>query len=419
MKAGGRGQARDRGRDGEYEFHRGPVLRMLTKRFPRLDEDDRLALYHEAWGRVLEKRRAGEEIVSLRAYLMASTACDALHAVSRPRGPVPIGPDDPHISQLADSRVQPDEEVVMRDQARIARGVLDSLDERQRQVLKLRWDLQLSGPEVRAALGLSSRQYRRLAEAGATAVAERVEELESGEWSARTRSLLVACVVDVAADDEPRRGIATSRQRERARQLVETDPHAAALFAELRRAMERVAAVTPMPALVAAPGSQLDRVAAVVADLRGTLASTVDAGKQQATAAYLRAADPAVLSGNPRPGAAVAAIAGAVALGGGAFGAYEVAKPPERAETPAAVLDPGPPPPPDTPEVSPSPAASVDPEPAPPVDPPPAPGPQPAPPDPAASAEFTPEAIPPPAAQPPAQPPQPKPAEPTEFGFEN
>src|SRR5690606_10145022 len=128
-----------------------------------------------------------------------------------------------------------------------------------------------------------SRQYRRLSAEGATAVAERVAELRSGEWSARTRSLLVACVVEVDGEDEPRRGIASRRQRDRARRLVESDPHAAALFAELRRTIGRAAALAPMPALVAPSGSQLDRLAGLLVDLRGAIASGVDAGKQQAT----------------------------------------------------------------------------------------------------------------------------------------
>jgi hypothetical protein len=37
--------------EGEYERHRDAVLGMLAKRFPRLDEDERLAIYHDAWAR--------------------------------------------------------------------------------------------------------------------------------------------------------------------------------------------------------------------------------------------------------------------------------------------------------------------------------------------------------------------------------
>ena len=183
---------------GEYARHRRAVLGMLAKRFPRLDEDDRLAIYHDAWARVLVKRRRGEEIVSLRAFLLATAGAEALNAVTRRRPPSPVGPDDPLLTALADDGATVEEQVVTRDQARIARNLLDSLDERQRDVLKLRWDLQLSGAEVRAALGLSERQYQRLAEEGAAAIAERVEQLQNGAWSRRQRPPLssVICLMN-------------------------------------------------------------------------------------------------------------------------------------------------------------------------------------------------------------------------------
>jgi RNA polymerase sigma factor (sigma-70 family) len=207
--------------EGEYERYRRAVLGMLAKRFPRLDDDERLAIYHDAWTRVYVKRERGEPIGALRAYLLATAGAEALHAVSRGRTPTPVGPDDPRLEALADDAPLPDEQVVTRDQARIARGLLDTLDERQRDVLKLRWDLQLSAAEVRAALGLTERQYRRLAEEGAVALASRVEELQSGQWSRRTRSLLVACLVEVTGDGKRRVGIASRRQREEAQRLLE------------------------------------------------------------------------------------------------------------------------------------------------------------------------------------------------------
>jgi DNA-directed RNA polymerase specialized sigma24 family protein len=126
--------------EGEYERNRAAVLGMLAKRFPRLDEDERLSIYHDAWTRVLAKRERGERIDSLRAYLLATTGAEALHMLSRGKIPIPIGPDDPRLAALADAAPPLDEQVVTRDQARIARSLLDTLDERQRDVLKLRWD---------------------------------------------------------------------------------------------------------------------------------------------------------------------------------------------------------------------------------------------------------------------------------------
>ncbi len=302
-RVGGKSSSAD-----EYELHRVAVLRMLAKRFPRLDEDERLSIYHDAWARVLAKRERGEKIHSLKAYLLATTGAEALHVLSRGRVPTPVGPDDPRLTMLSDEAPPVDEQVVERDQARIARDLLESLDQRQRDVLKLRWDLQLSAGEVRDALGLTERQYKRLAEEGAVAIAERVEELQSGQWSRRTRSLLVACLVEVTRDGERRVGIASSHQREEAQRLLESDPHVAALYAEVRRSVRGAAALLPLPVLAFdAPDGSLGRLAELACELRSQMSNATEAAKSQATSLYVRAADPALITGGPRPTTAVVA----------------------------------------------------------------------------------------------------------------
>jgi DNA-directed RNA polymerase specialized sigma24 family protein len=323
----------------EYEGHRGAVMAMLGKRFPRFDEDERLAIYHDAWVRVIAKRERGEEIESLRAYLLATCAAEALHVVSRSRVPTPVDPDEPLLTSIADGQAPVDEQVVVKDQVRLARDLIDSLDSRQRDVLKLRWDLQLRGPEVRAALGLTRRQYQRIAEEGAAAIAQRVEELQDGTWSRRQRSLLMACLVRVTADGETREGIATTRQRREAQRLLETDPHFAALYAEVRSALKRAAAFLPLPLLVGGgDASAFARVVEAGSDIRERSLDVIGAVKQQATALYIRAADPTLFA-NPRPGALVATLAGCVAVGGGAFGAYDAVSKPQPRPTPAASVD--------------------------------------------------------------------------------
>jgi RNA polymerase sigma factor (sigma-70 family) len=313
--------------EGEYERHRAAVLGLLAKRFPRIDADERLAIYHDAWARVLGKRERGERIESLRAYLLATAGAEALHVLSRGRTPIPVGPDDPRFAGLADGAPPLDEQVVTRDQARIARSLLDTLDERQRDVLKLRWDLQLSGSEVRAALGLSERQYRRLAEEGALALAERVEELESGQWSRRTRSLLVACLVEVTRDGQRRVGIASRRQREEAQRLLESDPHVAALYAEVRRTVRGATALLPLPVLAADPDrSPIAHISELAADARDQLSSAFETARQQATSLYIRLADPSLLTSGPRPSTAAVAVVGLLAVGGGAYSTYDTAR---------------------------------------------------------------------------------------------
>jgi len=306
----------------EYERHRRAVIGMLAKRFPRLADDEKLALYHDAWARVLTKRERGEEIESLRAYLIATSAAEALHSLSRGKPPAPVGPDDPLLTTLPDEGIPIEEEVIRRDQVRIARDLIDSLDRRQREVMKLRWDLQLSGREVRAALGLSQRQYQRLVEQSAVAIADRVKELKDGTWSRRQKSLLAACLVQVENGPERRVGIASDRRRKEAQRLLESDPHVAALYAEVRTALRGAAAFLPLPVIVgSADASAATRLTDLVAEVRNHVAGAVETGKQQATSLYLRVGDPSMFS-TARPGTIVAVAA--LAVGGGTVAAHEV-----------------------------------------------------------------------------------------------
>jgi RNA polymerase sigma factor (sigma-70 family) len=308
----------------EYERCRGVVMGMLGKRFPRFDEDERLAIYHDAWARVLSKRERGEEIESLRAYLLATCSAEALNIVSKGRRPTPVAPDEPLFTSLPDEGPSLEEHVLVKDQARLARDLIGTLDRRQRDVLKLRWDLQLDGAEIRAALGLSRRQYQRIAEEGAAEIAKRVEQLTDGTWSRKQRSLLTACLVRVTVDGEESEGIASEGQRREAQRLLQSDPHVAALFAEVSGSLRRAAALLPLPLLLplSLEGPSTSLVTSVAAHLRDLLSSLADTIRQQATSVYIRAADPTLLT-SPRPGTLVATLAGCVAVGGGAFGAYD------------------------------------------------------------------------------------------------
>lgn len=306
----------------DYELNRRPVMGMLAKRFPRFDENERLEIYHEAWARVFTKRERGEEIRSLRAYLLQTAAAEAMNAVTRGRPPVPIGPDDPAVTGLEDEGSAVEDRVLMRDQVRLAREMIDSLEGRQRDLLKLRWDLQLSAGEVRAALGLTHRQYQRLAEEGAAVIASRVRDLEDGTWSRRQRSLLTACLIDVGDVDSLRPGIASDEQRAEAQRLLASDPHVAALYLEVRGAMRRAAAILPLPAIPLGNGFLPAVIGDRIAAFTDQVGSLLDAVRQQATGAYLRAADLTPFAG-ASPSAFAATVAGCVALGGGTYVAAE------------------------------------------------------------------------------------------------
>ncbi|MGI8511933.1 MAG: sigma-70 family RNA polymerase sigma factor [Solirubrobacteraceae bacterium] len=291
-----------------YDEHREAVLAMLSERFPRFPEHDRLDLYQDAWERLLRKQAGGEQIPSPGGYLIETVFHEALHRLSRNRTPAPVDPDSPELVELADDDADSTEEqVLVRDQARIARELIASLEPRQQAVFKLRWDLQLDPDEVRRALDLSRKQYLRLSEEGAATIARRVTELHDGTWSRRQRSLLTACLV----------GIATGEQRSEAQRRLATDPAVHALFLAANRAVGRAAAIIPLPATATDRSGALTRLADHAAAAKAQLSDLATGAKQHAAAISTRATDASPLVG-ARPGAAVTLVAGCIAVGSGA-----------------------------------------------------------------------------------------------------
>src|SRR3954454_5029014 len=68
---------------GEYSRHRRKAMALLARRFPRLQEDERLELYHAVWASVLEKRRRGERIENVEAFLIGRIHNLALKRLGR------------------------------------------------------------------------------------------------------------------------------------------------------------------------------------------------------------------------------------------------------------------------------------------------------------------------------------------------
>lgn len=292
--------------DDEYAQNRDAVLGMLAKRFPRFGPDQRLELYHEAWVRALRKRERGERVESLRAYLVQTAAFEAMHLVSYDRRPTPLDPSHPSIDSLVDGALPLAEQVEIDDQVRICRELIDGLEPRRRALFKLRWDLGMSPSEIRSALGMTQRQYKRLAKESMEAIAERVTELDDGSWSRRQRSLIAACLSGIASDS----------QRAEAQRRVRRDPHVAALCRELNAALERVAVALPLPAITELPPIE-GRLGAAVDGVRAAAGELATGAKHQATSLYVRGADAAPLAG-ARPGTVAAALTGCLALSGGA-----------------------------------------------------------------------------------------------------
>src|SRR3954454_9375595 len=288
---------------GEYSRHRRKVLAILARRFPRLQEDERLELYHSVWASVLEKRRRGERIENLEAYLMGGIDKLALKRLggADARRRISLDPLGEEMSRMPDAVPSPEERVVQMDEVRCAREIVDDLDGREREVIKLRFDVGLEPHEIRARLGLRDRQYRRLMERGTRKVVERVAAVEHGGRSRRQVSLFTACLS----------GMASERQLAEARSLLETDPKARAVLRAMRRSTQRAALALPLPVWASA-----------APDAGRSVAELASAAKQHALSASVRVSDPTQLR-PARYGTVARAVAACVAVGAGTYCAVQ------------------------------------------------------------------------------------------------
>jgi RNA polymerase sigma factor (sigma-70 family) len=290
-----------------YEAHRDYVLGVLGRRSPWLDGPDREAALHDAYAVLLEKQRDGGLDLEamhprqLRAYLVQTALHKALDEGKRAgrHRSVPLGEDD----VFADDRGPTAEERVDADteRARLLE-ILAELPERQQTIVKLRFFFDRSPREIQRYLGVTERVYRRELERAMKAISERFELVRRGEFCESRRSLIVAYVAGVAGE---------SRDVE-ARRHLSSCPSCARWAAELRLAGAKVAAVAPLPALVASGDARLHGMGERVLGVLETV-------KQHATGVALRA-DPgaAGYAAGIRPGGILATVAGCVALTGSA-----------------------------------------------------------------------------------------------------
>jgi RNA polymerase sigma factor (sigma-70 family) len=231
--------SRDADFEREYVDHRSAVLAMLASNFPHFA--DREEIYHEAWIEFLELERRGEHVEHRRALLKKIAWRRAADATKR-RRPETIDPASAAFSVLSDDEPLPDEQAQLRLDGEALRVVVESLDEQQAAVLKMRFDQHLSAREIQTRMGISEKRLEAIVTAAYKKVAAQIEPDAGGvaTWSRRQRSLLLACEL----------GIATTRQRRRAQAMVDRDPHCRAMLRAMRSGLGDVAAVLPMPVLV-------------------------------------------------------------------------------------------------------------------------------------------------------------------------
>lgn len=206
------------------------------------------------------------------------------------------------LTLLAGVRVAPapEQELIDRDDDlevdRLARAVLGRLSARQREIVALH----VRGskrPQIAAQLGTTPRSVKRQLERVMTA--GRAELVRLAGHGCETGEPLVARLAF---------GLADPREVRDAQLHLATCPRCGVLHERLDLWREKIAALLPIPAVgQTCPGlaeSALQRAGEWLASL-----------KQHAAAGYSRAVDPTPLAG-ARPGAAAAAVAGCLAIGG-------------------------------------------------------------------------------------------------------
>ena len=276
----------------------------------------------------------------------------------------------------------PEDELIKReDQADLAQlmaAVLERLSERQRDVVALHTRGR-KRPQIAEHLHLSVRTVKRELEQILT-----VGRLELARFAGH------GCAEGEELIRRLAFGLASSAQRDQAQLHLAMCPHCAAFYERLGEWHQKAAAMLPLPAAEHVKPGLLERATHGLGEAAsGLKQQLVDGGaqlKQQAASAYYRAVDPTPLSA-VRPGAAATAIAGCLALTGGATYCVEQGvspldgvgaivrsapeskepqpkPPPTKEPTPTPTPPPAAPPQPQTPVPKPEPRAPAQPAPA-------------------------------------------------------
>lgn len=222
----------------EYLEYRSAVRSMLRNHYPQLSGEWE-ALYHDAWIELLELRARGDRAIGNPRALLKTIAHRRAVDMLRRRSADPIEPHAPELLLVPDDAVDVDDAAVTKVTADVLHQVIETLEPRQRMVLKLRFDLRMSGSEIEARMGLTRKRLEKIFAETYRQIAEQVEVGESGvsQWSRRQRSLLLACEL----------GIATPSQRARAQDLLARDPQCRVMLRTMRAALRDIAVVLPMP----------------------------------------------------------------------------------------------------------------------------------------------------------------------------
>ena len=425
---------------------RAQLVGELARQFPHRPPADVDEAFREAYSRGLTAcaRRRDKEVYGWLRRVMANYLVDGDRLKVRE---VASDTQGPLFERVADRREGPEREVARREDReelrQLCQAVLRWLSPRQQHVLAL-WADGTEAKQIAGHLGASERAIRKDLER-IRAVTRQHVIARAGHGCREGENLISRYSFRLAGPEEARD----------AHLHLARCGHCGVFYMRLELWREEVlakaAAMLPVPAMEQAHPGLLERALHKTADglsslkqhasdaggqAKAQLADAAGHAKQQAAAGYSRAVEYTPLA-SARPGAAATAIAGCLALGGGAAGycidkgvdpitglvdivqrspAKPAQTPPE--QKPPAEQPPDPPQvpatPPPTPEpapTQPAPQPQPTPEPPPPATPEPAPAPPPEPPPPPPEQqEFDPAAAA--AAEPAPQQSSPSPAQP-------
>jgi RNA polymerase sigma factor (sigma-70 family) len=293
-----------------YEQHRTYILSVLRRRCGWLAPDEHEALFHEAYAVMLEKERDGSldtaamRAPQVRAYLLQTALNKALDEGKRAYRKRSEPLDDDALNRADHAAITPEDLAASSLDSAQMREIVSELSDRQQTIVKLRFFFDRAPEEIQSFLGLTERSYRRELERALRTVSERYALVRDGQFCESRRSVILAYVAGIAGPN---------RSRD-ARKHLANCTGCAHWAGQLRTAAQGAAAVIPMPIL----GDDRHGLARAFEVVRDHASGIVSGIKQHVASAVTRVDPGAGYVTGARPGAAAAAIAGCLAVGGGA-----------------------------------------------------------------------------------------------------
>jgi hypothetical protein len=169
---------------------------------------------------------------------------------------VQVDSTDAGVHHVEDRAAAVEQQVAIRSEVRRLREIIGDLSLDQRLVLHCQVNLQMEAREFCAQYGWSSEKFRKVAQRARAKLRGLVEEYQSGERCIRLEPDLLAFAARAATDEQLRR----------TRGHLENCPACAHYVAQLDRTSRSVAALIPVPGLLA-PAVRV-KLAAIVATFR-------------------------------------------------------------------------------------------------------------------------------------------------------